>query len=445
MPAITTTRRVFTTLAASEKADGVALHAPSTRALLASLPNAIPLGRAYLSDLSIARGGLALDGHAKHHAKKAAVDEGFSVPTNITADNLDEFSLYDVLGIGNNTSAGMDIITKAYRKAVLQYHPDKQVVVTATGHEDDQTIFLKIQLAVATLSDKGRRRAYDSQLDFDETIPSQKEAKAASAKGTAAFIELYKPIFELNAKFASVEPVPSFGEEDTPINEVHLFYSYWVKFDSWRDFSATNMEHNPADAGDRHERRWMEKENAVVARKLKKKEMGRINDLVMFALENDPRILADKAAAQKAKDDKKAARFAEANREANEKLAAEAKALEDKANEKVNAKAAKEEKERIRKWHARIRSAFRKSLRTMATEAGTDLSTGCEYGELDYTHVEAIAVNYEPNRLMLLVEGLGADMKLMRIEGQTIPAPMTVEEGVQKVKDAIAEEAAAKK
>lgn len=38
------------------------------------------------------------------------------------------------------------------------------------------------------------------------------------------------------------------------------FYEYWVNFESWRDFSLEG-EHDPEDAHDRYEKRWMIKEN----------------------------------------------------------------------------------------------------------------------------------------------------------------------------------------
>ncbi|CAM9116279.1 unnamed protein product, partial [Ectocarpus fasciculatus] len=366
-------------------------------------------------------------------------DEDFEVPSTITAENLDEYSLYDVLGLKNNTSAGMETIKKAYRKAVLLYHPDKQVVVTNDGHEDDQTIFLKIQKAFATLSDESKRRAYDSQLDFDEKIPSVAQAKAAATQGSKEFCDLFRPVFDRNARFAVNKPVPSFGDEDTAIGQVHSFYSYWVKFDSWRDFSNVDMEHKPDEANDRYEKRWMQKENAIVARKLKKKEMSRINDLVMAALDNDPRILADKLAQKKAKEDVKLAKLAEAQRIEDEKAAAIVRAAEEKEQEKRAAKLAKEEREKVKKLYSRIRSAFRKSLRAIAADAG--LSDQCEYGEFNFEHVEAVCTGYEPERLLYLVEGLGADLAMLKLPDAPEPTPVSLEEGLQRVRAAISAEA----
>jgi DnaJ family protein C protein 2 len=57
----------------------------------------------------------------------------------------------------------------ADRKALLLYHPDK------TGRGDRDEVFIAIQSAYETLSDEKKKRAYDSELDFDEAIPTGRE------------------------------------------------------------------------------------------------------------------------------------------------------------------------------------------------------------------------------------------------------------------------------
>ena len=42
----------------------------------------------------------------------------------------------------------------------------------------------------------------------------------------------------LAARFALKKPVPDIGDVDTPISQVYKFYEYWVRFDSWRDFTG---------------------------------------------------------------------------------------------------------------------------------------------------------------------------------------------------------------
>lgn len=265
-----------------------------------------------------------------------------------------------------------DTIKKAYHKAVLLYHPDKQQN-TAACEEDARAIFLKIQEAHTVLSNDDKRRAYDSQLDFDDTIPSEEETKAAAKKGVAAFCALYDPVFKLNARFAVSKPVPSLGNEETPIQQVYSFYDYWIKFDSWRDFTNVNPEHNPDSATSREEKRWMMKENDRIAKKLKKKETSRINEFVMRAMDHDPRILAEKERVRNEKIAAKEAREREAVMKAEAKAAEEARVVAEEAQRVRDQKA---EAESIKKAARLNRNVFRKLVKAMGEmpEAGEPIS-----------------------------------------------------------------------
>ena len=129
---------------------------------------------------------------------------------------------------------------------------------TADGKED-RTVFLKIQEAFNTLSNEAKRRAYDSQLPFDDSIPTEEKVDKALAKGPhklvsntfnvfinsitfphppRRFFKLFDPVFKRNARFAVKKPVPELGDLETPIAQVFRFYDYWIKFESWRDFTG---------------------------------------------------------------------------------------------------------------------------------------------------------------------------------------------------------------
>jgi DnaJ family protein C protein 2 len=107
-------------------------------------------------------------------------------------------------------------LKKAYHKAVLMYHPDKAQFKTDTGKED-RTVFLKIQEAFNTLSVESKRRAYDSQLPFDESVPSEAKVQEKMAKSTLRFFKLFDPVFKRNARFAVTKPVPELGDMETPM------------------------------------------------------------------------------------------------------------------------------------------------------------------------------------------------------------------------------------
>jgi DnaJ family protein C protein 2 len=178
-------------------------------------------------------------------------------------------------------------------------------------------VFLKIQEAFNVLCNDTKRRAYDSQLPFDESIPSEEKILKALAKGPSKFFKLFAPVFQRNgsllffsdkyysnndinhiyfivARFAVKKPVPDLGDVDTPLSQVYKFYEYWVRFESWRDFTGIGAEHNPENAQSREEKRWMMKENEKLAKKLKTKEMERLISLVNLSQKFDPRITAEK-------------------------------------------------------------------------------------------------------------------------------------------------------
>jgi DnaJ family protein C protein 2 len=316
------------------------------------------------------------------------------------------------LGLSNNTGADVETIRKAYHKAVLLYHPDKKLIKSQDG-EEDRRIFLKVQEAFNTLCDENKRRTYDSQLDFDESVPDIEEVTEALSQGTKQFCDLFRPVFERNARFATVKPAPSFGDENSPIDEVNRFYSYWVKFESWRDFTNVDCEYRPDEATSREEKRWMIKENAAKARKLKRKEIARVNDLVMLAFERDPRVLQDKEAQKKAKDGIRLAREAEARRQAEEEAAAKQREEEEAEKEREAARLAKEEKDRMKKLHGKYRNLLRKLLRAASAAAASPREERSEYGEFSAEDVELLCSSLPPEDLNSLNESLGGEVALL--------------------------------
>ncbi len=66
---------------------------------------------------------------------------------------------YGVLGIGSD--ATYSDIKKAYRKAAMQYHPDKN-----SGSNEFSELFSDAREAESVLSDPFKRRVYDTQRNF---------------------------------------------------------------------------------------------------------------------------------------------------------------------------------------------------------------------------------------------------------------------------------------
>jgi DnaJ family protein C protein 2 len=192
--------------------------------------------------------------------------------------------LYAVFGLEDNVFEATDQQIKTrYRKASLQFHPDK---LGRKVTERDKEIWQKIQQAYETLLDPAKRRRYDSSLPFDETIPE--ESQITSDK---KFYQLFNRAFVNNARFSIIKPVPSLGKEHATMQEVDEFYKFWFSFKTWRDFSQYD-EYDLEEAQDRYEARWMGSQNRKVRAEYEGMERRRVNELVTRSYNQDPRIKA---------------------------------------------------------------------------------------------------------------------------------------------------------
>ncbi|XP_953068.1 DNA-binding chaperone, putative [Theileria annulata] len=185
-----------------------------------------------------------------------------------------------------------------YRRLVLLLHPDKGVVqkipddlkeysdkykVSNISKEEKSELFLLLQDAFTILSDPDMRLEYDSNLPFDEYIPTHEEAKRKD------FFLLFGPVFQMNSRWSRVKPVPLLGTNESDDDYVEEFYEFWRCFETLRTFSHA-APHLLEDAESREEKRWMERENLKVQKKLIKKEQLRIQKLIDITQQYDPRL-----------------------------------------------------------------------------------------------------------------------------------------------------------
>lgn len=111
---------------------------------------------------------------------------------------------------------------------------------------------------------------------------------------------------------------PLLGNNDTDSADVNAFYRFWTNYESWRCFDhfAKNSHETIKQAGDRYERRELEKENATEIKIHSKKEHARMIKLVETARELDPRL---RRIAKEAQDKKQSGKAAAAQKKADEK------------------------------------------------------------------------------------------------------------------------------
>jgi DnaJ family protein C protein 2 len=300
---------------------------------------------------------------------------------SLSETELEEIDYYKVLHLPCRPTISPDDVKKAYRKSCLKYHPDK------SGRGEEDAVFLKVKTAFETLSTQ--KKAYDStEMPFNESIPSDKEVAKKD------FFQLWEPVFKRNLHFDSRllpsskgnggnkrnnrrssgssrnlrnknNKMPSLGDADTPVDEVHEYYDYWIHFESWRDFSlqaARELEtqEHLDNAESRYEKRWFQKEIDRAAKKLKQQEVARITLLVEKAMASDPRLIQEKRRLIEEKENKQRQRKQDVldkkQAEEDTELAEQLKAEEErrrKAEEKV---VREQEKKKVRK----AKQAFKK-------------------------------------------------------------------------------------
>lgn len=59
-----------------------------------------------------------------------------------------------------------------------------------------------------------------------------------------AFFKAFAPVFEREARFSKIRPVPLLSPVDATKEEVEGFYDFWYNFDSWRSFEYLDKEIN---------------------------------------------------------------------------------------------------------------------------------------------------------------------------------------------------------
>lgn len=319
-------------------------------------------------------------------------DEDASYPPvdlfSLSEMELEEIDYYKVLHLPCRPTITPDDVKKAYRKSCLKYHPDK------SGRGEEDAVFLKVKAAFETLSTQ--KKAYDStEMPFDESIPTDNDFEGRD------FFQIWEPVFKRNLHFDSrllpssknnggnkrnnrrsnknknnkLQGPPSLGNVDTPIEEVHEFYDYWIHFESWRDFSMQaarelETEEHLENAESRYEKRWFQKEIDREAKKLKQKEVARITLLVERAMALDPRLIQEKKRLIEEKERKQQQRKQEAldkkKAEEQAKLAEQQK-LEDEKRRKADEKMAREqEKKKLRK----AKQAFKKHVSAALEDLG---------------------------------------------------------------------------
>uniref|UniRef100_A0A7E4V6B1 DnaJ homolog subfamily C member 2 n=1 Tax=Panagrellus redivivus TaxID=6233 RepID=A0A7E4V6B1_PANRE len=268
---------------------------------------------------------------------------------------------YKVLGLSKlRYKASAAQIKSAYRQKVLRYHPDKGKYKDQLGEQANDT-FACIQKAYELMSDNDKRRSYDSvDPDFDETVPVSVEVS------TKNFFTKLAPVYERNARFSNVQPVPLLGDIHASREDVEKFYDFWFSFSSWREFSYNDTE-DKSKGEDRYERREIEKMNRYEREKARKDYLKRLANTIQLTFDKDPRIALFRKAEKQAKEDEKERKRLEKLRKEEEKKAAEAEEERLKAEQLAKEKELKKLADRERNAAKKLTTRKRKELRDLVS------------------------------------------------------------------------------
>ena len=180
--------------------------------------------------------------------------------------------------------------------AILEPSPGRPVRRGPARTHSAYGFFKCIQKVFEVLMDPVRRRQFDSVDAKANVLPPNKSQKD--------FIQGWSKVFDAEARFSKVSPVPSLGTMESPKSEVDAFYTFFYAFDSWRSFEYLD-EDVPDDTSNRDNKRHIEKKNKAARQKHKSDDIARLRKLVDDALAQDPRIKMYKEAERKAKKQRK--------------------------------------------------------------------------------------------------------------------------------------------
>lgn len=224
---------------------------------------------------------------------------------------------YKVLGVELNADDGT--IKKAYRKAALRYHPDKNLHCLEEATEK----FRLVQAAYDVLSDPQERAWYDRHREeilhrkkyenykensfdlWEYFSPSVYKGFGDDDNGFyAVYRDVFKKIDVEDQPFkeqgsGNDEWMPGFGNSESNYDEeVHEFYSSWQSYCTHLSY-VWESQYDVKEAPNRRVMRLIEKENKKVRDKHKKKRNELVRELVSFVRKRDPRVKARKAKLEK--------------------------------------------------------------------------------------------------------------------------------------------------
>jgi DnaJ family protein A protein 5 len=212
---------------------------------------------------------------------------------------------YEVLGVVMDADG--DVIKKAYRKAALEWHPDKNM------HRIDEATerFRLISDAYQVLSDPKERAWYDTHRESilrggdgtfkdgsdGDFVPNIWQYFSPPGKGVdfcEYFSKAFEEISDAERRDAQRQgkddpgSLPLFGSKDSAFSEVKRFYSLWEGFNSKMSFSWMD-KYDTREAENRFQRRHVEKLNDTERSAARRQYSENVRGLVEYCKKRDER------------------------------------------------------------------------------------------------------------------------------------------------------------
>lgn len=216
---------------------------------------------------------------------------------------------YEVLNVARDVNN--EDLKKAYRKAALKWHPDKNLENPDIAKEQ----FQLVQQAYEVLSDSHERAWYDNHRDAilkgglggdykDDSLDVFPYFSTTCYKGYGddddGFYSVYREVFNKiaaeDAEFMedgdSEFEVPEFGSTTSDFKDiVQPFYSYWQDYTTKKSFSWLD-QCDIRDLPNRRIAKLVEKENKKIRDRARKDRNEQIRNLVAFVRKRDKRVQA---------------------------------------------------------------------------------------------------------------------------------------------------------
>lgn len=208
-------------------------------------------------------------------------------------ENTDYYEL-----LGCDPDCTQEALKKAYRKAAMKWHPDRN-----HGNAEEATrVFQLIEHAYSILSDDHERAWYDGHRNLETNEEGQIQASKVDimslfhacayigfSEKSNGFYPVFRKAFATIAEEENAE-APGFGNADSPWEEVNAFYAYWTCFKTKRSFAYVDI-YRLKDAPNAMYRRAMKQDNEKARQKAEREFVSQVRELASYVKKRDPRVI----------------------------------------------------------------------------------------------------------------------------------------------------------